>query len=146
MRRGIVLLCVATAMLAACSPSADGTPTPTPSPSSTRPRSTATIAILQPKPDAVITTTTVHVVFSLSGGRIVNVTTKDITPDTGHIHLYIDGRLISMNYQLAQDVSMAPFAAGPHVLEGEFVAADHLPFNPRVITKIIVEYQPPGSG
>ena len=86
-----------------------------------------------------------HVEFGLTGGRIVAVTSKDLTPDTGHIHLSIDGRLISMNYQLSQDVSMQPFAPGPHLVQGEFVAIDHLPFSPRVITKAIIEYQPPGS-
>jgi hypothetical protein len=50
-----------------------------------------------------------------------------------------------MNYKLSEDVSMQPFAPGPHLLQGEFVAVDHAPFNPRVITKAIVEYQPPGS-
>ena len=144
MKMRIIVLCLTAGLLAACS-TTGGTPSPSPSASSTRPRSTASIAVLQPKPDAVITTTTVHVAFSLTGGRIVNVTTKNITPDTGHIHLFIDGRLISMNYQLTEDVSMAPFAPGPHSLQGEFVAADHLPFDPPVITKIVIEYQPPGS-
>ena len=132
-------------MLCACSFPLFG-PSPTPSPtSSPRPGSTASLTIAKPPPNFVVTTTTLHVEFNLSGGRIVDVTTRNITPDTGHIHLSIDGRLISMNYQLSQDVSMQPFAAGPHVLQGEFVAADHIPFNPRVIAKVIIEYQPPGS-
>jgi hypothetical protein len=119
---------------------------PTPSPTATaRPRSTASLTIVQPPANAVITTSTMHVEFGLTGGHIVAITSKNLTPDTGHIHLSIDGRLISMNYQLSQDVSLAPFAAGPHILQGEFVAIDHLPFSPRVITKIIFEYQPLGS-
>lgn len=120
---------------------------PSPSPSGTpRPRSTATLTILQPQPDSVVTTTTLNVQFRLTGGRIVAITSKDLTPDTGHIHLSIDGRVLSMNYQPSATVSLQPFAPGPHSLQGEFVAVDHLPFNPRVISRLVFEYQPPGSG
>lgn len=144
MKRGL-WPCLIALLLSACSLPLVGN-SPTPSPTSTpRPRSTASIAIAAPPANSVVKTTMLHVSFTLSGGRIVNVTTKDITPDTGHIHLSIDGRLISMNYQLQEDVSMQPFAPGPHSLQGEFVAADHLPFSPRVIARTIIEYQPPGS-
>jgi hypothetical protein len=142
MRMRLLTTVLAGMVMSACAASAGGGPSPSTSPTSTRPASTASIALVQPKANAIVTTSTVHVQFNLTGGRIVAVTTKNITPDTGHIHLFIDGRLISMNYQLVQDVSMAPFAAGPHILEGEFVAADHLPFNPPVTTKVIIEYQP----
>lgn len=145
MKIRLVIIALSASLLGACSLPFVGS-SPTPSPTSTpRPRSTATIAIASPAADSVVTTSTLHVAFTLTGGRIVNVTTKDITPDTGHIHLSIDGRLISMNYQLAQDISMSPFAPGAHSLQGEFVAADHLPFSPRVIARIIIEYQPQGS-
>lgn len=147
MKTRLLLLAISAVLLAGCSlPLIGVSSSPTPSPTSgARPRSTATLTVLQPQANAVVTQTTVHVEFQLSGGRIVAVTSKNLTPDTGHIHLSIDGRLISMNYQLSQDVSMQPFAAGPHVLQGEFVAVDHAPFNPRVITKVIIEYQPAGS-
>lgn len=115
--------------------------TPTPS----RPASTAQLVLVQPQANAVVTATSMHVQFQLTGARIVVQTTRDITPDTGHVHLSIDGKLISMNYQLEQDVSLQGFVPGPHLLQGEFVAADHAPFNPRVIVKAIFDYQPPGS-
>ena len=144
-KRLLAALAGGTVALSACSlPFIGQSPSPSPS-SSPRPSSTATLTIAQPSPNAVITTATLHVEFHLTGGRIVDVTTKNLTPDTGHIHLSIDGRLISMNYQLSQDVSMQPFAPGPHVVQGEFVAADHIPFDPRVIAKVIVEYQPAAS-
>jgi hypothetical protein len=143
--RLLAALVGATVLLSACSlPLIGQSPTPSPT-ASPRPRSTATLTIAQPAPNTMVSTTTLHVQFNLSGGRIVDITTKDITPDTGHIHLTIDGRLISMNYRLSQDVSMHAFAPGPHVLQGEFVAADHIPFNPRVIAKVIIEYQPTWS-
>ena len=133
----------ASVLLSACSLPLIGTsPTPSPTP---RLSSTGLITIVHPADNTVVTTTTLHVDFQLTGAHIVNVTTKNVMPDTGHIHLSIDSILISMNYQLSQDVSMQRFTAGPHILQGEFVAADHLPFSPRVIAKVIVEYQPPGS-
>jgi len=145
MKTRLLMLPLAAVLLAGCSFPLIGTST-TPSPTaSVRPRSTATLTLLQPQPNAVVTQTTLHVEFQLSGGRIVQVVSKNLTPDTGHIHLSIDGRLISMNYQLSQDVSMQAFAPGPHLVQGEFVAVDHAPFNPRVISKVIIEYQPPGS-
>jgi len=145
MKTRLLILPLAAVLLAGCSfPLIGASTTPSPT-ASTRPRSTATLTMLQPQPNTVVTETTVHVEFQLTGGRIVAVTSKNLTSDTGHIHLSIDGRLISMNYQLSQDVSMQPFAPGPHILQGEFVAVDHAPFNPRVITKVIIEYLPPGS-
>jgi hypothetical protein len=141
--RLLAALAGASMLLSACSLPLIGTSqTPSPTP---RISSTGQITIVQPADNTVVTTTTLHVDFQLTGAHIVNVTTKNVTPDTGHIHLSIDSILISMNYQLSQDVSMQRFTAGPHVLQGEFVAADHLPFSPRVIAKVIIEYQPPGS-
>ena len=128
------------AMLAGC-----GTQASRPSPtSSARPRSTATLSIVQPKNDAVVSATTMLVQFQLTGGEIVAQTSTHLTPNQGHIHLSIDGRLISMNYQLQQDVSLAQFAPGPHTLQGEFVAIDHAPFNPRVIARMIFDFEPSG--
>ena len=137
---GAVVFAVSGCSLPLFGPSPSSSPSPTP-----RPSSTGNLTIAQPAPNTVVTTTSLHVEFRLTGARIVDVTTKNLTPDTGHIHLTIDGRLISMNYQLSQDVSMQPFVPGPHGVQGEFVAADHIPFNPRVIAKVIIEYQPPGS-
>jgi hypothetical protein len=140
-----VVTLATTALLAACNgPFAGGSPTPTPS-GTPRPHSTATLAILQPQPASVITTPSLHVEFKLTGGTIVAVTSKNLTPDTGHIHLSIDGRILQMNYQPSGDMPLEAFAAGPHLLQGEFVAVDHLPFNPRVIAKLVFDYEPSAS-
>jgi hypothetical protein len=56
-------------------------------------------------------------------------TTTTIRPDEGHVHLYVNNVLVSMNYGLEQDVEVQP---GNIALKAEFVAADHAPFNPRV--------------
>ena len=94
-----------------------------------RPSSLATVAIVQPASGAQVTGGSVHVVLKLTGGTIVPATTTAITPDTGHVHLYVDNVLVSMNYGLEQDI---PVHAGTYVLKAEFVAADHAPFSPRV--------------
>ena len=40
-----------------------------------------------------------------------------------------------MNYGTTQDLDVAP---GTHILHAEFVASDHYPFDPRVVTPDIV--------
>jgi hypothetical protein len=94
-----------------------------------RPSSPAVVAVVQPANGASITGTSVHVVLSLTGATIVTATSTDIRPDQGHVHLYVDNVLFSMNYGLEQDVPVHP---GTYVLKAEFVAADHAPFSPRV--------------
>jgi hypothetical protein len=94
-----------------------------------RPSSPAVVAIVQPQSGAAITGPTVHVVLTLTGATIVSQTTTDIRPDQGHVHLYVDNVLVSMNYGLEQDIPVHP---GTYVLKAEFVAADHAPFSPRV--------------
>jgi hypothetical protein len=100
-----------------------------------RPSSTARLAIVSPTSGEVVTGGTLHVVVGLTGATIVAATTTDIRPDQGHIHLYVDNNLVSMNYGTTQDLPVAP---GTHVLRAEFVASDHAPFNPRVVTPDVV--------
>ena len=102
---------------------------PSPSPSVTRPSSPAKITIVTPTAGATVHGATVHIVLTLTGARIVKQTTTNIRPDEGHVHLYVDGVLVSMNYGLEQDLPVHP---GTYVLKAEFVASDHAPFNPRV--------------
>lgn len=120
-------------LLASCgrggSPGGGGTPTP-----AARPSSPATLRIESPANSSVVQGPTVRVRVALDGARIVDATTKNITPTTGHLHLSLDGKLISMNYQLHQTIpNVTP---GRHVMEVEFVAADHLPFDPRVVAAV----------
>lgn len=100
-----------------------------------RPSSLATVAILEPAQGATIVGTSAHVVLKLTGAKIVSATTTDIRPDEGHVHLYVNNQLVSMNYGLEQDIPVQP---GTLVLRAEFVAADHAPFNPRVQSAEIV--------
>lgn len=112
-----------------CSPNASA---PVPA-AQVRPRSTAALAFIAPAPGAVISGTTLHVQITLTGAEIVPQTSNDLRPDKGHIHLSLDGRVVSMAYGVEQDVQVTP---GPHILLAEFVATDHFPFNPRVISTV----------
>lgn len=129
-------LLMASLLLAACGGGSAGSGGPTSTPTA-RPSSPATIRILAPANGAVVHGPKVRVRVALTGARIVDVTTTHITPTTGHLHLYLDGKIISMNYQLTQTIPSVP--PGQHVLKVEFVAADHLPFDPRIITGVVIE-------
>jgi hypothetical protein len=70
----------------------------------------------------------------LTGARIVPATTTHIVPTQGHLHVFVDDQIVAMNFSLNGDVpNLTP---GVHVLRVEFVASDHLPFDPRVFTAV----------
>ena len=119
------MLIVAAILLISCSGQM------TASPSVVRPSSPAVVTIVEPAAGQTVSGTTVHVVLSLTGAKIVSQTTTHIRPDEGHVHLFVDHVLVSMNYGLEQDLPVHP---GTYVLSAEFVAADHAPFNPRVLS------------
>ena len=76
----------------------------TPTPSGARPASTATLAIVEPPSGQVVPSkdAQLDVVMTLDGGHIVDTASTTLTPDTGHIHLSLDGTLVSMTYGLVQ--------------------------------------------
>jgi hypothetical protein len=137
---------VALAGCAAGAPGATGADAASPSPAPpvaasgsttnvARPSSSAVMTLVTPTQGESVTGGVVHVVVALTGATIVSATTTDIRPDQGHIHLYVDNNLVSMNYGTQQDLPIAP---GTHILHVEFVASDHVPFNPRVISPDVV--------
>lgn len=129
-RAAVALLALA---FVACS--SNGTTTPTPNTSTNaRPASTATVSIVTPTPGRVITGSDVAVKVMLTGGRIVPQISTDLKPDEGHVHLKLDGRTV--NVQAGLDETLKDVARGMHILETEFVAADHGPFNPRVLATV----------
>ena len=111
--------------------------TPTPAASGARPASTATLAIDEPPAGRPVPATEARldVVMKLDGGTIVDTASSTLTPDTGHIHLSLDGKLVSMTYGLVQLVDIRGLSSGEHTLDAEFVAADHGPFDPRVTAR-----------
>ncbi|MDP9222827.1 MAG: DUF4399 domain-containing protein, partial [Actinomycetota bacterium] len=78
--------------------------------------------------------------LSLKNARIVKPTTSNINPRKGHIHVSLDGSIVSMNYGLKDTIhNLSP---GTHTLRVEFVASDHLPFNPRVFQEVAFVVKP----
>lgn len=122
--RRLLCLCLTTILLAACGGSGD------PEPAEERIASTAKMSIVEPAQGAVVTGPMMRVVISLEGGKIIPQATTDLKPDEGHIHLSLDGELSTMTYGLDQEIEVTP---GRHILQAEYVAGDHAPFQPRVI-------------
>jgi hypothetical protein len=140
----LVLLTSLLAVLAACgSATADGpsgTPAPTPYPTPMgglghRPATPVKIALLSPTSGEVVHGTTLVVRVSITGGTVTTVTTGDITPTKGHVHLYLNNQLIYMSYTLSQPITVKPGL--PYSMYAEFVAQDHFPFSPRDVTPTI---------
>jgi hypothetical protein len=111
-----------------------------PGPSFQRPSSTARLQILLPRPGETLfgDPASVQVTLRLSGGRIVPVTSTTVAPNEGHIHVYLDDRLLSMT-GLDADIIALP---GEHTLRVEFVASDHGPFRPPVTTSVTFRVRP----
>ncbi|MGZ4150263.1 MAG: hypothetical protein ACXVQJ_09510 [Actinomycetota bacterium] len=99
-----------------------------------RPTSTATVSIVSPKDGATIHGSTVEVRVRLEGGTIVPLTTTALTPNQGHLHITLDDALVSMTGDTSQ--TLTDVAPGRHLLTVEFVATDHLPFEPRVLDEV----------
>jgi hypothetical protein len=115
--------------------SGDGGPSTSPS---IRPSSPAHVTIEQPTNGETFKAgATIPVKVQLTGAKIVRQTTTHITPTTGHLHLYVDNGLVSMNYQTTN--TLKGVKSGMHVMKVEFVAADHIPFDPRVVTAVTFE-------
>jgi hypothetical protein len=131
--RGQLVLIALAAALSACG-GATATHPAIPS-TGPRPSSLASVEIVEPEQAATVSGATLHVVLRLNGATIVPQTTTSIRPDEGHVHLYVNNVLVSMNYGLEQDLPVQP---GSTVLRAEFVAADHAPFSPRVWSDEVV--------
>jgi hypothetical protein len=134
-----ILLALLLLLVPACS-GADGEASRSTPIAGSRPTSTATLAIVSPANGTIVHATTVPVRLSLEGAKIVKVTSTDLRPDRGHVHLYLDGKLISMNYSLVNRIP--DVSPGHHLLQAEFVATDHAPFDPRVIAVSSFEVKP----
>lgn len=133
--RGVAALVGAAllALAAGCSSSPTVATSQSPS-AAARPSTPAVIAVTSPTPGQVVTGPTLHVVLTLTGATLVPPgTTTGVDPTQGHIHLSLDGQIVSMTNGTTQDLPVTP---GQHILQAEFVASDHRPFFPRDLQTI----------
>jgi hypothetical protein len=76
----------------------------------------------------------------LQDAKLVPATTTNIVPDEGHLHVILDDTLISMTEGLEQTIP--DIQPGEHRIMVEFVASDHAPFEPRVVSVVAFEVKP----
>jgi hypothetical protein len=101
--------------------------------SGARPTTPARIAIDSPAPNEV-TGANVTLRLRLTGGKVVPRTSGKLSPTEGHIHVMLDGKLVSMAYGTTQDLN--GLKPGPHIVQAEFVATDHRPFVNRQVAAV----------
>ena len=136
----LFLAALAVLLMGACSGNGGATPTPAPTSLGARPASTAKLTIVAPRNGQTLSRQAPEVRLGLAGAKIVSQTTTRIRPDQGHIHLLVDGKLVAMNYGLNEQ--LPALTPGQHVVQVEFVAADHAPFEPRVLTQAAFTVKP----
>jgi Family of unknown function (DUF6130) len=136
----VVVLAMALALAACGSGGGGNDPTPSTSAPVERPSSTAELAIVRPQTGEVVEGPTIVLRVALDGARIVPQTTTDVSPDEGHLHVLLDDQLISMTEGLEQEIG--DVAPGTHRITVEFVATDHVPFDPRVVSVVAFEVRP----
>ena len=136
----LALVALAVLLVGACSSGGGSAPTPAPTSLAARPVSTAKLTILTPRNGQTLSRRTPEVRLDLTGAKIVAHTTTRIRPDQGHIHLLVDGKLVAMNYGLNE--RLPKLSPGQHLVQVEFVAADHAPFEPRVLTQAAFTVRP----
>jgi len=140
----LVLLAVAACGGESPAPSAEA-PESAPAPASTA--QTASVTILEPAEAAEVTGPAVTVRLTADGVRIVPA--GDLTPGTGHHHLYLDADLTASDapvptvpgqvVHLGTGVSEHTFdsvAAGPHRLIAVVADGAHVPLQPWVVDTV----------
>ena len=103
-----------------------------------RPATAATLQIVAPTPNEV-TGPDLTIRFNVVGGTVVPSTkiSGALRGDQGHIHVSVDGVLVSMAFGTTQDLH--GLKAGLHTMTAEWVAIDHLPFRNRVVAAVLFQ-------
>ena len=141
---GFAFLAAGVALLVAAAivpPAVLGPTTPPADPAAAAPTrqplaSSASIEVVAPADGTAVTGDELEVVMELQGGRVVEGASTHLAPDEGHIHVSVDGEVVSMTYGTVQVLDLRTLEPGTHTLEAEFVAADHAPFSPRVLSSV----------
>jgi len=111
-------------------------PTTNPVATGPRPASTATLTFAEPTRSMRTDAEQLTVQLDLQGGTLTQTTSTSVSPNTGHIHLSLDGVLISMSGDTTQVIDLRNLTPGEHTLSAEFVANDHLSFDPPVVAQV----------
>jgi hypothetical protein len=77
----------------------------------------------------------VPVQFQVEGATVSPPQKNKLSPNEGHIHVTVDGKLVAMAYGTSTE--LLGLDPGLHTLQAEFVANDHLPFANRVIAVVL---------
>lgn len=76
----------------------------------------------------------VDLVVELEGATLTDVASTDLRPDEGHLHVFLDDQLVTMTSGFEQ--VLRDLVPGEHIVKVEFVANDHIPFEPRVLAAV----------
>jgi hypothetical protein len=125
-----IALLLATAVLAGCGGGNGSSSSKPPA----RPSTDAHIQILDPTPNEV-TGPDVTVKVMLTGAKEVERQGPPIVPTEGHIHVSLDGQIVAMAYSDTQ--VLKGLTPGPHSVQVDYVATDHIPFNNRVTSAVL---------
>jgi len=107
--------------------------------STARPRTSASLQIVSPTPNQV-TGPAIDLKLALTGATVVSPSeVSGVNPTEGHIHVSVDGKLVSMTYGLSQH--LGGLATGSHTVQAEFVASDHRAFANRVVAAVVFQVQ-----
>jgi hypothetical protein len=79
----------------------------------------------------------VQVSVDLTGAELTSETESE-DPTRGHLHIFVDGQIISMPSSTTNEVELEP---GEHTIAVEFTTADHRSFEPRIQDAITVTAQ-----
>ena len=143
MRMRLAALAAALLLAACTGDPPDPDPTPTAN-QAERPSSPAELTIVEPEPGAVHAPDDVPVRLELENAEIVEEVSTDLRGDQGHIHLVLDGETVTLLGGLDENLAElveGGIEPGMHILEAEFVAADHGFFLPRVITTVTFQVE-----
>jgi hypothetical protein len=99
-----------------------------------RPATDARIQILQPTPNQE-TGPDLTVQVKLFGAREVDRQGPPLVPTEGHIHVSLDGNVVAMAYSDTQ--VLKGLTPGPHSVQVDYVATDHIPFSNRVTAGVL---------
>ena len=130
----LVFIAGALAMLASCgggSPFVASSPTPTQAP---RPATTGDVTIVSPMNGQTVKGPDVTVRVRLTGATIADRAETVVKPDTGHMHISLDGKVQTL--YAGESFTVKNVSSGQHSIQAEFVAADHGFFNPREFEQV----------